>query len=80
MSTAGENQTLTAYRVGPLSLELGKVTTKEFMYVAPIQDDMLLGMDFMGRYTPALDLKKQDYVHSQRSDSHQAEGSEEIAV
>ena len=58
MSTAGENQTLIAYRVGPLSLELGKVETKEFMYVASIQDDMLLGMDFMGRYT-------QDYVHSQ---------------
>ena len=57
MSTAGENQTLTAYRVGPLSLELGKVTTKEFMYVAPIQDDMLLGMDFMGWYTPAIDFK-----------------------
>ncbi|KAK3765536.1 hypothetical protein RRG08_052330 [Elysia crispata] len=57
MSTAGENQTLAAYRVGPLSLELGKVTTKEFMYVASIQDDMLLGMDFMGRYTPAIDFQ-----------------------
>ena len=48
MSTVRENQTLTAYRVGPLSLEVGRVATKEFMYVAPIQDDMLLGMDFMG--------------------------------
>ena len=57
MSTAGENQTLTAYRVEPLSLELGKVTTKEFMYAAPIEDDMLLGVDFMRRYTPAIDFK-----------------------
>ena len=32
--------------VGPVSLKLGNTTFPEVVHVAPIQDDMLLGLDF----------------------------------
>ena len=58
MFTAGENQTLVAHQVGPLSIGLAGTITKEFMYVAPIQDEMLLGMDFLGKHTPEINFKE----------------------
>lgn len=41
--------------VGPVSLKFGNSTFPEAVYVAPIQDDVLLGLDFLLRH--GVDIK-----------------------
>ena len=44
--------------VGPVSLKLGNTTFPKAVRVAPIQDDMLLGLDFLLKHRVDIKLKK----------------------
>ena len=56
LHTAGRDRMMDG--VGPVALKLGKTTYPEAVYVASIQDDMLLGLDFMLRH--GVDIKLND--------------------
>ena len=43
--------------VSPVSLKLGNTTFPEVVHVAPIQDDMLLGLDFLLKHRVDIKLK-----------------------
>ena len=45
LSTAGRNMKMRGMIVGPVNMTLGKCNFTEIIYVAPIDDDMLLGVD-----------------------------------
>lgn len=47
MNTAGKGMQMNGYVVGPVNLELGSKLIQSNMYVAPIQDDMLLCFDLL---------------------------------
>ena len=50
LHTAGRDLRMDGFVVGPVALKLGKNTFPAAVYVAPIQDDMLLGLDFLLRH------------------------------
>ena len=58
LDTAGRDLRMDGFVVGPVALKLGEITFPEAVYVAPIQDDMLLGLDFMLRH--GVDIKLND--------------------
>ncbi|GFO02241.1 hypothetical protein PoB_002874600 [Plakobranchus ocellatus] len=60
MFTAGEDQTLHAYLIGFVNIQLGPVTNPEIIFVAPLQDDMLLGMDFHEKHQSVIDFKEKE--------------------
>ena len=47
LNTAGRNMKLRGMVAGPLTVTLGGKSFQENIYVAPIEDDMLLGIDFL---------------------------------
>ena len=49
-----------AYVVGPVKIELGGTIYQEVVYVAPIDDDMLLGFDFLMKYGARLDMRRNE--------------------
>lgn len=55
LHTAGRDMKMKGFVVGPVALKLGNSTFPEAVYVAPIQDDMLLGLDFLLRH--GVDIK-----------------------
>ena len=55
LHTAGRDMKMEGFVVGPVALKLGNSTFPEAVYVAPIQDDMLLGLDFLLRH--GVDIK-----------------------
>ena len=57
LHTAGKNLDMIGFVVGPVSLRLGSQTFQEAVYVAPIEDDMLLGINFLVKHDANLDLK-----------------------
>ena len=59
MHTAGKEQTLQASRVGPVHIQLGQHGSLESVYSAPIQDDMLLGLDYLKKYKAKVDLDQE---------------------
>ena len=59
MYTAGKEQTLQASRVGPVTIKMGRHSSLETIYSAPIQDDMLLGLDNLKKYKATVDLDKE---------------------
>lgn len=50
LNTAGKEMKLKGFIVGPVQINIGGQCFKENIYVAPIQDDMLLGLDFLRRH------------------------------
>ena len=58
LHTAGRDLRMDGFVVGPVALKLGEITFPEAVYVAPIQDEMLLGLDFMLRH--GVDIKLND--------------------
>ncbi len=50
LNTAGRELQMKGFVVGPLTLTLGGQEFQENVYVAPIEDDMLLGLDFLRRH------------------------------
>ena len=63
MYTAGKEQTLQASRVGPVTTKVGRHSSLETIYAAPIQDDMLLGLDYLKKYKATVDLDQEKLVH-----------------
>ena len=67
MYTAGKEQTLQASRVGPVTIKMGRHSSLETIYSAPIQDDMLLGLDYLKKYKATVDLDQEKLlVHGEQ--------------
>ena len=67
MYTAGKEQTLQASRVGPVTIKMGQHSSLETIYSAPIQDDMLLGLDYLKKYKATVDLDQEKLlVHGEQ--------------
>ncbi|GFO18742.1 hypothetical protein PoB_004524700 [Plakobranchus ocellatus] len=52
---AGKGQESWANLVGPISVKVGPLSTQETIYVAQINDDMLLGMEYLDKYNAVID-------------------------
>ena len=59
MNTAGRDLSMTGCVCGPFSLILGGLNFFENVYVAPIQDDMLLGLDFMRKHKVLVNIPEE---------------------
>ncbi len=59
LHAAGENLSFKASQVGPLNITLGEHTFSRLLYVAPIKDDMLLGIDLLKAVKAKVDLGQQ---------------------
>ena len=57
LHTASKNLDMVGYVVVPVSLQLGSRVYSIHVYVAPIEDDMLLGLDLIGTNGVTLNLK-----------------------
>ena len=62
MHGAGRNMTMNTCIIGPVDLEIGAKTYTSDVYVAPMDDDMLLGLDFMRKNRVVLDCCKQQIM------------------
>lgn len=58
LNTAGRDMVFQSNIVGPVRLELGSKTYSINMYVGPIEDDILLGLDFLKKNDAKLDLSR----------------------
>ncbi|KAH3869052.1 hypothetical protein DPMN_032209 [Dreissena polymorpha] len=56
--TAGLDLCMTGAIVGPVKNEIGGQTFIEKVYVAPIEDSMLLGLDFMRKHGIKIDIPR----------------------
>ncbi|GFO46540.1 DNA damage-inducible protein 1 [Plakobranchus ocellatus] len=54
---AGKGQEPWANLVGPISVKVGPLSTQETIYVAQINDDMLLGMEYLDKYNAVIDFE-----------------------
>ena len=62
LQTAGRDMRMDGHIVGPASLKLGNTTFPEVVHVAPIQDDMLLGLDFLLKHRVDIKLKSSTFI------------------
>ncbi len=56
LNTAGRELQMKGFVVGPVTLTLGGQDFQENIYVAPIEDDLLLGLDFLRRHGAQINL------------------------
>ena len=59
MHAAGRDMQMNGVRLEPIEMGIGKKTYSESMYVAPIEDDMLLGLDFLLKHQANVNLGSQ---------------------
>ena len=59
MHAAGENQSFVAQMVGPVNLKIGSFSISTELFVAPICDNMLLGMDMLRILGAKIDIQNQ---------------------
>ena len=59
MHAAGRGMQMDAFVAGPFDLNVGSTTYRTDIYVAPIDDEMLLGLDFIFKFKAILDCAKQ---------------------
>ena len=62
MYAAGKGMQMDTIIVGPVKLEVGSKSYCTDVYVAPIDDDMLLGLDFLKRHQTITDLKNNTFT------------------
>ena len=62
LQTAGRNMKMVGRIIGPVSIKLGNVIFPTLVHVAPINNDMLLGLDFLLRIGAGINLKEQHLV------------------
>ena len=55
---AGRDTTMDGFKIGPVSFRVGSSIYQEVLHVAPIEDEMLLGFDFLFKNGANLDMKK----------------------
>ena len=65
LQTAGRDMRMDRHIVDPVSLKLGNTTFPEVVHVAPIQDDMLLRLDFLLKHR--VDIKLNELQHHIRA-------------
>ena len=58
MHAAGQAQSFTGKRVGPVKITVGGITLYEKIIIAPIRDTMLLGMDILRKLNAKIDISK----------------------
>ena len=61
LQTAGRNMKMVGRIIGPVSIKLGNVIFPTLVYVAPINNDMLLGLDFLLRIGTGINLKERHH-------------------
>ena len=54
---AGRNLTVNGFKIGPVNLRIGSTMYREIIHVAPIEDDMLLGIDFLMQQKMKIDME-----------------------
>ena len=59
MNAAGRDMRMTGAKLDSVRLKIGSHEYLEPLYVAPIEDDMLLGLDFLLKYQAKVDLNSQ---------------------
>ena len=62
LQTADRNQKMKASVVGPISISLGSVLFEEKLHVAPIGDEMLLGLDLISKYGMDISVRESKLV------------------
>ena len=62
LQTAGRNIKMIGRIIGPVSIKLGNVIFPTLVHVAPINNDMLLGLDFLLRIGAGINLKERHLV------------------
>ena len=62
LQTAGRNVKMVGRIIGPVSIKLGNVIFPTLVHVAPINNNMLLGLDFLLRIGAGINLKEQHLV------------------
>ena len=62
LQTAGRNMKMVGRIIGPVSIKLGNVIFPTLVHVAPINNDMLMGLDFLLRIGAGINLKEQHLV------------------
>ena len=58
MKAAGENLTFSANLIGPVHFTTGSTTLKTHIFVGPITDDMLFGLELLKRVRAVIDIDK----------------------
>jgi hypothetical protein len=58
LHTAGRNMSMKGHLLEPISVEIMGLQFSESVYVAPIEDAMLIGLDFMSKYQAEIDVKQ----------------------
>ena len=56
--TAGRDMSMKGYLLEPTELVIGGLVFQENLYVAPLEDDMLIGLDFMSKHKAMVDMKQ----------------------
>ncbi len=74
LNTAGRELQMKGFVVGPVTLTRGGQEFQENIYVAPIEDDMLLGLDFLRRHGAQINLPPVLYRDRGNWDSHGKSG------
>ena len=54
---AGRNLTVNGFKIGPVNMRIGSTVYREIIHVAPIEDDMLLGIDFLMLQKMKIDME-----------------------
>ena len=62
MLTTGRELTMQGSVVGPVKLHLGSKTFEHYLYVAPIENNMLPGLDVLKQLEVKLDMSKDELV------------------
>ncbi len=62
LQTAGRELKIKGRVVGPLEIKVGQMSYLEEVVIAPIEDEMLLGLDFMLKHGVSINMQGQSFV------------------
>ena len=58
LHTAGRDMSMKGYLLEPMTIDIKGLQFNESLYVAPIEDAMLIGLDFLSKYHVEIDMKQ----------------------